>query len=75
MSEEKQIEQTIGWYKVMFAILAAIDISLFAWFVRYYEIENLALLILCFIGIIVTTATILIINRNVFKFLNRLREL
>ena len=53
----------------------AIDISLFAWFVRRYETENQALLILCFIGIIVTTATILIINRNVFKFLDRLREL
>ena len=75
MSEEKQIEQTIGWYKVVFAILSAIDISLFVWFVRYYETENRALLILCFIGIIVTTATILIINRNVFKFLDRLREL
>ena len=75
MSEEKQIEQTIGWYKVVFAILSAIDISLFAWFVRYYETENRGLLILCFIGIIVTTATILIINRNVFKFLDRLREL
>ena len=28
MSEEKQIEQAIGWHKVVFAILSAIDISL-----------------------------------------------
>ena len=47
MSEEKQIEQSIGWYKVVFAILSAIDISLFAWFVRHYATESLALLLVC----------------------------
>ena len=75
MSEEKQIEQTIGWCKVVFGVLAVIDISLFAWFVRHYETKSPALLFVCAIGIIAVTAIILIINKNVVKLLNRLREL
>ena len=75
MSEEKQIEQAIGWYKVVFAILSAIDISLFAWFVRHYTSESLALLFVCAIGIISVTVIIVIINKHVIKLLNRLREL
>ena len=75
MSEEKQIEQTIGWYKVVFVILSAIDISLFAWFVRYYTSESPALLLVCASGIISVTVIIVIINKHVIKLLNRLREL
>lgn len=75
MSEEKQIEQTIGWYKVVFVILSAIDISLFAWFVRYYATENRALLLVCASGIIAITVIIAIINKHVIKLLHRLREL
>lgn len=75
MSEEKQIEQAIGWHKVVFAILSAIDISLFAWFVRHYASESLALLFVCAIGIISVTVIIVVINKHVIKLLNRLREL
>ena len=59
----------------MFAILSAIDISLFAWFVRYYATESLALLLVCASGIIAVTVIIVIINKHVIKLLNRLREL
>ena len=75
MSKEKQIEQAIGWYKVVFTILSAIDISLFAWFVRHYASEILELLFVCAIGIILVTVIIVIINKHVIKLLNRLREL
>ena len=75
MSKEKQIEQAIAWYKVVFTILSAIDISLFAWFVRHYVSESLALLFVCAIGIISVTVIIVIINKHVIKLLNRLREL
>ena len=75
MSEEKQIEQAIGWYKVVFTILSAIDISLFAWFVQHYASESLVLLFVCAIGIISVTVIIVTINKHVIKLLNRLREL
>ena len=75
MSEEKQIEQEIGWYKVVFAVLSAIDISLFAWFVRNYGTEKAMLLFFCFLGIMVVTLGIWVINKNVFKLLDKLRDL
>ena len=40
MSEEKRIEQEIGWNKVIFAILSAIDVSLFAWCVKNYQTDE-----------------------------------
>ena len=75
MSEEKQIEQEIGWYKVIFAVLAAIDVSLLAWFAKNYKSEGNILQISCFIAIPVVSFGIAIINRNVFKLLDKLREL
>ena len=75
MSEEKQIEQEIGWYKVIFTILSAIDVSLFAWFVQNYEAEKPILLLFCFFGIVVITIGILVINKNVFMLLDKLKEL
>lgn len=59
----------------MFAILAAIDISLFAWFVRRYATESLTLLLVCASGIIAITVIIVILNKYVIKLLDRLREL
>ncbi len=75
MSEEKRIEQEIGWYKVAFAILVATGLSLLAWFAQNYASAKSVLLILCFISIVVVITIISLINRRVFKCLDRLEEL
>ena len=75
MSEEAQIEQEIGWYKVVFAVLAAIDISLLAWLAQNYESQDVMLIVGCFIAILFVSIGIALINANVFKCLKRLKEL
>ena len=59
----------------MFAVLSAIDVSLFAWFVRSYKTEGTVILIFCFIGIVIVTFGILAINKKVSVLLKKLEEL
>jgi hypothetical protein len=75
MPQEKQLEQEIGWYKVVFAVLAAIDVSLLAWFAQNYESQSAVLLTTCFIAIIFVSIGIALINFNVFKCLKKLKDL
>ncbi|WP_369177052.1 hypothetical protein [Candidatus Thiodubiliella endoseptemdiera] len=75
MSEESRIKEEIGWYKVAFAILMATCISLLAWLVENYAIAKPVILVLCWITIVVVIAIIVLINRKVFKKLDRLEEL
>jgi hypothetical protein len=37
MSEEKRIEQEIGWYKIVFTVLIVSGLSLLSWFAQNYE--------------------------------------
>ena len=75
MSEEKKIEQEIGWYKVIFVVLSAIDVSFFAWFVENYKVGEPLILAGCFIGIVALTIAIFTINRKVFVLLQKLGDL
>jgi len=75
MSEENKIKEEIGWYKVIFAILVATVISLLSWFAQNYELAKPSLLIFCLITIAIVVAVIIMINRRVFKNLDRLEEL
>ena len=75
MSEEKRIEQEIGWNKVIFAILSAIDVSLLAWFVKNYQTAEPFILASCIIGIIIITIGIIAIHKNVLAMLKRLGDI
>lgn len=75
MSEENRIEQEIGWYKVVFAILIATGISLLAWLVQNYQIKNNTILFLSVVGVFIISLAVYLINKKVFKCLDRLEEL
>ncbi len=73
MSEEARIKEEIGWYKVVFAIFVATDLSLLAWFVQNFQEQDIAVLLLCSMSIVFITVIIAAINRKVFKCLDRLK--
>jgi hypothetical protein len=75
LSKEKRIEQEIAWYKIIFAIFTATDISLLAWFVQNFETTKQSILILCSIAVIIVTVILVLINQHVFKCLDDLEEL
>ena len=75
MSEEKRIEQEIGWYKIVFTVLIVSGLSLLSWFAQNYETAKPTLLILGLIAVTSVITVIYFINKKVFKCLDRLEEL
>ncbi|MDC9726921.1 MAG: hypothetical protein PSN35_03690 [Candidatus Thioglobus sp.] len=75
MSEESQIKEEIGWYKVIFAIFIATDLSLLAWFVQNFEQTSFFILLLCSAAVVAITLILVLINKRVFVCLDRLKEL
>lgn len=75
MSEESKIKEEIAWYKAVFLVLTAIDVSLLAWFAQNYKTAETFILVICFIAIISMSFGIVVINRYVFKCLNKLGKL
>lgn len=75
MSWEKQIEQEIGWLKVVFAILSAIDVSLIAWVAQNYISVSFKLVIIVVILVSIITLVIVLVNKSVYKKIDKLGEL
>ena len=47
MSKIDRLKEEIGWLKVVFGILVAIDISLIAWMAQNYDKAPIFLLTIC----------------------------
>ena len=75
MSEEKRLELEIGWYKVIFAIFVATNISLVVWIVQNIERASVTVLSLALAGVFSVSVVLYLINRRVFKCLERVEEL
>ena len=75
MSVEKRLEIEIGWYKVVFAILVATDISLLAWLAQKYHNLEPVLVIVSVFAVFAITIGIYFLNKRVFKCLDRIEEL
>ncbi len=75
MSEEKRIEQEIGWYKILFTIFIAVDMSLLAWIAQNFKSIDTYLAILSIFAILLMSLSIIFVTRRVYKSLNRLEKL
>jgi Mn2+/Fe2+ NRAMP family transporter len=60
VSEESKIKEEIGWYKIVFVVLTAIDVSLLAWFAQNYKITEKFILVICFIAIVAISFGIIV---------------
>jgi len=75
MSKLDKTKEEIGWIKVFFSVLVAIDISLAAWLIQNFNRTNILLLIFSFIGIVVISFFIVRINKNVYKKIDELEDM
>lgn len=75
MSKADRLKEEIGWLKVTYAILAAIDVSLVAWFAQNYATAVNVLLILCTAAITLVTVVIAWANRIAYRRLAELEDL
>ena len=75
MAKIDRLKEEIGWLKVIFSILIAIDISLVGWIVQNYTKSTLFLLISCALGVLIITAGIIWLNRVAYKKIYELEDL
>jgi len=75
MAKIDQIKEEIGWLKVIFGILTAIDISLLGWLVQNIENITLLLQITAIIFIIAITIGIIVVNKKAYKKMRELKDL
>lgn len=77
MAKIDKVKEAIGYLKLVFGILIAIDASLLAWlFQTYLNLEAINLtVVLAFLMIILVTAGATITNRKILLKIDQLEEL
>ena len=75
MSKVDKLKEEIGWLKVVFAILVAIDISLVGWLAQNYDVASAFLQIICSVAVIVATGGVVWVNRTAYTKIDEPEEL
>ena len=77
MSRNERIKESLGWMKVIFGILSAIDVALIGWIANNYDKINMdhAKIYLASIIAIVVAFAIIAINKKAIKKLDELEKL
>ena len=75
MAKLDSAKEELGWLKVLFAVLLALDASLIAWASQAYDSASHYLLTIAFIGIGALTAVAIWINRSAYRKIRELETL
>ena len=75
MSKVESIKEELGWLKVVFAVLVAIDVSLVAWVAQNYNLANDVLVVVAIVAVAVLTAVIVWVNRLAYRKIRELENL
>ena len=75
MSEIDKIKEEIGWLKVVFGLLVAIDVSLIGWAAQNFDKSPISLLLLAALMVILITCAIVIVNRRAYRKIDELGDL
>ena len=75
MSKADKLKEEIGWLKVVFAILVAIDISLVGWLAQNYAHAPTLLQVVCSVAVVVITGGVVWVNRVAYRKIDELEEL
>jgi hypothetical protein len=75
MPKADGIREELGWLKVVFAVLVAIDVSLVAWVAQNYNVANGVLVVAAIVAVTVLTAVIVWVNRLAYRKIRELESL
>lgn len=75
MAEIGRIKEELGWLKVVFAIAAAIGVSLIGWLAQNYTTAGTFFVIAAAIGVVIVTIGIVLMNRAAIRRFKRLGDL
>jgi len=74
MSKIDRLKEEIGWLKVVFGILVAIEVSLIAWLSQNYASVSKVLVILSSFGVFIITSIVVWVNRAAMKRFKELED-
>jgi 4-hydroxybenzoate polyprenyltransferase len=75
MSKVDGIREELGWLKVVFAVLVAIDVSLVAWIAQNHSAANGVLVVVAIVAVAVLTAVVVWVNRVAYRKIRELANL
>lgn len=75
MSEVDQIKEEVGWLKLVFAALIAIEVSLIGWLAQNYTTARPLIVVGAFIAVVAIGLGIVWVNRTAFRRIRQLRDL
>lgn len=75
MARIDRVKEALGWLKVVFVTLVAIDVSLIAWFAQSLGNASMVLLFLAFFAIVGATAAVIGVNYAASKRIEELEKL
>lgn len=75
MSKADRIKEALGWLKVVFVALVAVDVSLIAWLAQNFKSADTILVILAFVAVICTTVAVVGVNHAAYKRIAELENL
>jgi len=74
VSEAESLKEAIGWLKLVFGLLVAIDISLIAWLAQNYARAQAALLIMAWAATMAATVAIVWVCSTAYCRINDLKD-
>ena len=74
VSEAESLKEAIGWLKVVFGLLVAIDISLITWLAQNYGKAPTALLMMAWTGTMAATVAIIRVYVTAHRRINDLKD-
>ena len=74
MSEAESLKEAIGWLKVVFGLLVAVDISLIAWLAENYARAQAVLLIMAWAATMAATVAIVWVCSAAYRRINDLKD-
>lgn len=74
MSRAERIKEEIGWLKIAFGIVVALDASVVGWLAQNYETARPIVIVAAVIAAVVFSAAIVFINRRAFRRIEELED-
>jgi len=74
MSKSDRIKEELGWLKLVFGLLVAVDVSLIAWLAQNYASAPSVLVVSGFVAVVVITSVGVWVNRAAIKRFEQLEK-
>lgn len=74
MSRNDRLKEELGWLKIVFAVLVAVDVSLIGWVVENYQSAAFLHLVVAFAAAMIAIVAIVWVNRAALRRFKALED-